>query len=471
MPTKISVKKSGTSDNRTCTQKYVSMTTKSRAVNSRALTFLPGGVESNFRHLDPFPFYAARAEGCKIYDIDGNEYMDFLLSQGAILFGHRRREIEEAVARQLKNGANTAIPTELCVEVAEKISSYVPSVKLLRFANSGTEATMHALRTARGFTRKDKIAKPEGGYHGIHDSVLWSIWAPNLRGSERRPRTTPFSRGVPKALAKTVVVFPFNDIEATYDILHKEKENLAAVITEPVLANVGCLVPRDNYLKELQKICNELGILLILDEVITGFRLARGGAQEVFKVKPDLTTFGKALGGGFQMAAFGGRKDVMMELVSSDDNWPPKEWPTATCHAGTYNAHPVSLAASAAVMKLIADDRTYSHLEKISGMFFPGLQQLLDDRHITAQVASCGSMGHIYFGASDVRSARAALRTGWDTLGMWGMECLVRGMLFGHPKGEKMFVSTAHTREDIEKALEVAGCGFSAVRARISGAE
>jgi glutamate-1-semialdehyde 2,1-aminomutase len=451
-------------DKRSSAQKYASMMRNSKAVHMRAAKVLPGGVESNFRHLDPFPFYAARAEGSRIYDVDGNEYTDFLLSQGAILFGHRKREIEEAVSKQLKNGANTAIPTELCVEVAEMISRYVPSVKLIRFANSGTEATMHALRTARGFTGKDKIAKPEGGYHGMHDNVLWSIWAPEMRGSEKRPKTTPFSRGVPKDVAKTVVVFPFNDIEATYDILHKERENLAAVITEPVLANVGCLVPRDNYLRELRKICNELGILLILDEVITGFRLARGGAQEIFKVKPDLTTFGKALGGGFQMAAFGGRKDVMMELLSSDESWPPKRWPMNTYHAGTYNAHPVSLAASAAVLKLIADDRVYSHLKEVSEMFFPGLQQLIDDRHMTAHVASCGSMGHIYFGASDVRTARAALSTGWDILGKWGMECLVRGMLFGHPKGEKMFVSTAHTREDIERSLEVADCGFRTIR-------
>jgi glutamate-1-semialdehyde 2,1-aminomutase len=323
---------------------------------------------------------------------------------------------------------------------------------------------MHALRTARGFTGKDKIAKPEGGYHGIHDYVLWSIWAPDMKGTERRPRITPFSRGVPEAVAKTVVVFPFNDIEATYDILHKERENLAAVITEPVLANVGCLVPRDNYLKELKKVCTELGILLILDEVITGFRLSRGGAQEIYKVKPDLTTFGKALGGGFQMAAFGGRKDVMTELLSEDESWPPKKWPLKTYHAGTYNAHPVSLAASNAALKLMADDRVYSRLKKTSDMFYPGLQDLIDDRGMNAMVASCGSMGHIYFGASEVNTAREALKTRWDKLGEWGMECLVRGMLFGHPKGEKMFVSTAHTREDIEQALEVADTGFQKIR-------
>ena len=189
---------------RACSQRYASMMKNSRAAYIRAADFLPGGVESNFRHLDPFPFYASRAEGSRIYDIDGNEYIDFLLSQGAILFGHRKRDIEAAVTRQLKKGANTAIPTELCADVAEMISRYVPSVRLLRFTNSGTEATMHALRTARGFTGRDKIAKPEGGYHGVHDYVLLSIWAPEMKGTEKRPKATPFSRGVPKAVEKVL---------------------------------------------------------------------------------------------------------------------------------------------------------------------------------------------------------------------------------------------------------------------------
>lgn len=445
-------------------KRYAAMMTKSKKVYDEAVNLLPGGVESNFRLLDPFPFYAASASGSKIFDIDGNEYIDFLLSQGAILLGHGRKEIIDAVRAQAGVCANIAVPTELVVDVARRISDYVPSVKMVRFANSGTEATMHALRTARGFTGKDKIAKPEGGYHGMHDYVMWSIWGPpRVMGSEKRPKTAPFSRGVPKAVAKTVVVFPFNDIEATYDILHKEKENLAAVITEPVMANVGCLSPRDSYLAQLQKICNELGILFVLDEVITGFRLSRGGAQERFKVKPDLTTFGKALGGGFPLAAFGGRKDVMMELLGSDDSWPPKRWPSKTYHGGTYNANPVSLAASSATLKLLADDRIYSHLERMARKLFSGLQEAIDDQGITAQVSSCGSMAHIYFGAKEVRTVRQAINTDWNKLGKWCMECLVRGMMFGHPKGEKMFVSNAHTPEDIERALEVAELGFRVV--------
>ena len=440
---------------------YAAMMPKSKKLYDQAANLLPGGVESNFRLLDPFPFYIARASGSKLYDIDGNELLDFLLSQGAILLGHGRKEIVDAVRAQAGICANTAIPTEHVVDVARRISEYVPSVKMVRFANSGTEATMHAIRTARGFTRKDKIAKPEGGYHGMHDYVMWSLWGPQkMMGSEKRPKTVPLSRGVPKAVAKTVVIFPFNDIEATYDILNKEKNDLAAVITEPVMANVGCLMPTNNYLVELQKICHELGILFILDEVITGFRLSRGGAQQLFKVKPDLTTFGKALGGGLPLAAFGGRKDVMLELLGSDDSWPPKEWPSKTYHGGTYNANPVSLAASAATLKILRDDRVYSHLDKIAKMLFTGLQDRIDDQRIEAHVSSCGSMAHIYFGAREVKTVRQAIYTDWEKLGRWCMQCLVRGVMFGHPKGEKMFVSNAHTPDDIEKALEVAEEGF-----------
>jgi len=453
-------KKEKARGHRDANAEYCSMMRKSRELYSRAAKVLPGGVDSNFRLLHPFPFYAASARGSKLYDVDGNEYIDYLLSQGAIILGHRRREILEAVRSQIRKGANYAIPSELCIDVASKIAEYVPSVKSVRFTNSGTEATMHAIRTARGFTGKDKIAKAEGGYHGAHDYALWGLWGPpEEMGTARRPKTARFSRGVPKAVADTVCVFPFNDVEATYDILHRERENLAAVITEPVLANVGVLLPKDKYLTELRKMTKELGILLILDEIVTGFRVSRGGAQELFRVRPDLTTFGKALGGGFQLAAFGGRKDVMDELVDKKAGWPE-----VTFHGGTYNAHPVSIAASAATLKVLGNDRIYSNLGRMSKKLFSGLQDQLDDLKMTARVSSCGSMAHIYFGARDVRTAREAVDTDWDKLTEWCMRCLVDGVMFGHPHGEKMFISDAHTGEDIERSLEVSMEGFRAVK-------
>jgi len=449
------------SSGRSAKEKYLRMMKKSGDLHARAREVMPGGVESNWRFLEPFPFYASYAKGSKLYDVDGHEYIDYLLSQGAIILGHRRKEIVEAVRRQADRGANFAIPSETVVKVARMISDFVPSAKKVRFANSGTEATMHAIRLARGFTGKDKIAKAEGGYHGVHDYVMVGLWGPIERmGPEARPRPEPFSRGIPKAVQKMITIFPFNDAEATYEVLRRDKDKLAAVITEPVMGNAGVLLPRKNYLRELRKMCNELNILLIFDEVITGFRLGKGGAQEHYGVRPDLTTWGKALGGGFQLAAFGGRKDIMDDLLVKD-----KEWPMYTFHGGTYNAHPVSIAASAATLGALRDGRVYSNLDRMSRMLFPAMQDMLDDLHITAKVSRCGSMAHIYFDIADVNTVRQAnYLSNWDKLGEWCMECLVRGVMFGHPKGEKMFLSDAHTREDIESSLEVAQVGFSRLK-------
>jgi len=438
---------------------YGRMMKRSRAVFADASKVLPGGVESNFRQLDPFPFYASRAEGSRLFDIDGNEYIDYYLSQGAVLFGHGRKEITEAVGEQIKHGSIFAIPTERAVEVAKTISRYVPSAQMVRFANSGTEATMHAIRIARGHTGRDKIAKPEGSYHGVHDYVLWSLWGPwEMMGPESAPRTVPFSRGVPKAVGKLVTVFPYNDIRATERILTKESEKLAAVIIEPIMGNAGCFVPSKDYLVALRKLCTELDIVLIMDEVVTGFRLGRGGAQELFGVRPDLSTFGKSLGGGFQMAAFGGKREIMEEILTERDGWP-----TRTIHAGTYNAHPVSIAASAAALKLMADDRLYANLGRLSEKLFRGLQEVCDDLGVTALVSHIGSMGHIYFDLAELTRVRDALGSNWSKLGRWSLECLTRGVMFGHPKGEKMFVSDAHTGADIDRSLEVAREGLKAI--------
>jgi glutamate-1-semialdehyde 2,1-aminomutase len=398
--------------------RYGRMMKSSRELFKDASKVLPGGVESNFRQLDPFPFYASRAKGSRLFDIDGNGYIDYYLSQGAVLFGHGRKEIAEAVGEQVRNGSIYALPTERAVEVAKTISRYVPSAEMVRFANSGTEATMHAIRVARGYTGRDKIAKPEGSYHGVHDYVLWSLWGP----------------------------------------WEMEGEKLAAVIIEPVMGNVGCFVPSKDYLVALRKLCTELGIVLIMDEVVTGFRLARGGAQELFGVRPDLSTFGKALGGGFQMAAFGGRREVMEEVLVEREGWP-----TRTIHAGTYNAHPVSIAASAAALKLMADDRLYSNLGRLSERLFRGLQEACDDMKVKALVSHIGSMGHVYFDLTELRKVRDALGSNWSKLGKWSFECLTRGVMFGHPKGEKMFVSDAHTREDVDMSLEVAREGLRAI--------
>jgi glutamate-1-semialdehyde 2,1-aminomutase len=431
---------------------YEKATKKSRRLYDIASKLLPRGVESNFRVVDPYPFYISRGKGSRVWDVDGNEYLDFLLGQGVILLGHNHPAIRKAVTEQLKNGMTFALPTERVVEAARLVNQLFPSMEMLRFANSGTEATMHAIRVARGFTGKDKIAKSEGGYHGVHDQLLWSIWGPDeLLGSKREPKPCIFSKGIPKVYSELVVPIIYNDLEGTEEILRKNAKDLAALIIEPVMGNAGCLLPKDNYLQETAKICKENDILFILDEVVTGFRLAPGGAQEIYGLRPDMTCLGKALGGGMPVAAFGGRREIMETIVPKYDKWP---W--CTFHGGTYNAHPVGLAAAIAALKIYKQGRFYAKLNRLSNDFFRGLTEITADLGYKAQVSHIGSMGFIYFKDTEVKDVRDTHTANWELVFKFAMEGVKRGVLFGHPKGEKLFLSASHTKEDIELALEIA---------------
>ncbi|MEM3038184.1 MAG: aspartate aminotransferase family protein [Thermoplasmata archaeon] len=433
-------------------REYEDATKKSKKLYEEASRLLPRGVESNFRVVDPYPFYISRGEGSRVWDIDGNEYLDFLLSQGVILLGHNHPAIRRAVAEQIEKGMTFALPTERVVEAARLVNELFPSMQMLRFANSGTEATMHAIRVARGFTGKDKIAKSEGGYHGVHDQVLWSIWGPDeLLGSKKNPKPCSFSKGIPKAYADLLVPIIYNDLEGTEEILRKNAKDLAALIMEPVMGNAGCLLPRDNYLQETAKICKENDILFILDEVVTGFRLAPGGAQQIYGLKPDMTCLGKALGGGMPVAAFGGRRDIMESVVPNYGKWP---W--STFHGGTYNAHPAGMAASIAALKIYKQGRFYSRLNRLSDELFNGLAEITADLGFKSQVSHIGSMGFIYFKDTKVVDVRDTHTANWDLVFKWAMEGVKRGVLFGHPKGEKLFLSAAHTKEDVDIALQIA---------------
>ena len=440
-------------------REYESMTKKSKKIYEVAEKYLPKGVESNFRIVDPYPFYITRGQGSRIWDVDGNEFIDFLMSQGVLLLGHNRREIREAVAKQIQNGMTFALPTELVVKAAKLICGMMPNIKMVRFANSGTEATMHAIRVARGFTGKDKIAKSEGGYHGVQDHTLWSFWAPDqYMGDPKVPNTFSFSNGIPKAFQNLLVTIPFNDLEATEQILRKNAKDLAAVIIEPVLGNAGCLLPRDNYLKEVEKICHENEMLMILDEVVTGFRLGPGGAQKIYGLKPDITCLGKALGGGMSVAAFGGRRDIMETLIPDQS-----KWPMSTFHGGTYNGHPAGMAASIAALKIYKEGRFYAKLDRLSNEFYGGLGEITADAGFKSKVHHISSMGFIYFCDKDVIVVRDIMKANWDLVFNLAMEGVKRGVLLGHPKGEKMFLSAAHTKEDIDLSLEIAKDCFASL--------
>lgn len=444
-------------------REYEERTRNSKKIYDVAKNLLPRGVESNFRIVDPYPFYITHGNGSRIWDADNNEYIDFLMSQGVTLLGHNRREIREAVSEQIKNGMTFALPTELVVKAAKLVNGMMPNIEMVRFANSGTEATMHAIRLARGFTGKERIAKSEGGYHGVQDHTLWSFWAPfEYMGDEKAPKTFIFSKGIPKAFQDLLVTIPFNDLEATEEILRKNAKELAALILEPVMGNAGCLLPRDGYLKEVEKICRENGILFILDEVVTGFRLGPGGAQKLFGVRPDITCLGKALGGGMPVAAFGGRREIM-ETMNPDAG----KWPMSTFHGGTYNAHPAGMAACIAALKIYKEGKFYPKLTELSNEFFKGLGEITSDLGYKCKVNHIASMGFIYFRDGEIKVVRDTLKADWEIVFKWAMEGVKRGVLFGHPKGEKLFLSAAHTKEDIDTSLEIAKECFEVLAKKI----
>ena len=439
-------------------------TPQSEQFHDRAASITPLGVESNVRAFDPYPFYIDEARGSYVYDIDGNEYLDFLLALGPIILGHGHPEVREAVKSQVDRCDLTATPQPIAIECMEKVASLTPSIEMVRLANSGTEATMHALRVARAYTGRDKIAKPEGGYAGAHDYALQSVYAcEEALGPAERPNTVSYGTGIPDAVGETVVAFPFNDKDATEEILRNHADDLAAIIIEPVMFSCGCLLPRDGYHEFLRELTEELGIVLIWDEVMTGFRLALGSAQERFGIRPDMTTFAKAAGGGYQLAGFGGKAEIMREIEP-----PAKEedekWHASAFHGGTYNGHPVSAAAGLATLEFLEENEVYEHIDELGEKLFTGLQEVADDVGLPANVRHIGSMGQVYMTDADIHYYRDTWKSNEKQFADWWFEAAGRGVLFGNPmQGERFFTTYTHTEEEIDRALEVAEEAFKAV--------
>ncbi len=300
---------------------------KSKTLFERAKKVLPGGVNSPVRAFEPYPFFVDHAQCSKLYSADDAEYVDYCMAYGALLLGHAQPDIMEAVKNQLPKGSLYGAPTEREVEFAELISKASPCMEMLRLVNSGTEATMHAIRAARGYTGRKKIVKFEGCFHGSHDSVLVKA------GSGATTFAAPNSLGIPEETTQNTIVVPYNSVEALEAVMKRQGNEVAAVIVEPVLANVGLILPTDDYLSYLRKVTSQYGAVLIFDEIITGFRLALGGAQEYYDVKPDMATLGKVLGGGFPLAAFGGKREIMENISPVGKVY----------QAGTFSGNPVSV--------------------------------------------------------------------------------------------------------------------------------
>jgi glutamate-1-semialdehyde 2,1-aminomutase len=413
---------------------------RSQELFKRAKKVLPGGVNSPVRAFKPYPFFVDKAKGSRIHSVDGDSYIDYCMAYGPLIFGHTFNGVLNAVKEQLGKGTLYGVPTENEVKFAELISKLVPCMEMLRLVNSGTEATMHAIRLARGFTGKKKIIKFEGCYHGAHDYVLVKA------GSGATSFGAPDSLGIPEETTRNTIILPYNNYTALEEVIKRENQDIAAVIIEPVIGNTGLILPKKDYLDKLRKLTKDHGIILIFDEVITGFRLALGGAQEYYKVEPDLTTLGKILGGGFPIGAFGGRKEIMQHLSPSGKVY----------QAGTFSGNPISVIAGYITLQTLSKNRgkIYSKLERDCEKLTKALADLASSHHVEAQVNNLASMFQIFFASNPVFDYVSAKKSDTKSFSIYFHQLLKNGVFIPPSQFETCFLSTAHSEADLESTIE-----------------
>jgi len=423
--------------------KFSQRTQKSKAALENGKKYIPLGVSSNFRYYPPHPIFVKHASGGRYWDLDGNEYIDHNLCFGVLMAGHAHPEILRAVAQQVEKGTMYGMPYELEQKLAEELCRRFP-IDRVRFSNSGTESTMHAIRVARGFTGREKIIKMEGCYHGVHDSVLISYKPPvEQAGDPKNPIMVKASQGVPDGTAMNTVPCTFNDLEAMANAFRKNPGQIAAVITEPIPMNIGVCMPEPGYLQAVHKMCQDNGALLILDEVKTGVKLARGGACEYFNIKPDLICLAKAIGGGFPMAAFGGRKDVLEVLDKG-----------IVFHAGTYNSNTVGVAAGYAMLTKVLTDDVYPRLQKLNKILIDGYNDILKIEGLKGYAAGAGVNGTVQFAPREVKNYRDWLEVDEEMWKVWWYGMLNRGVMTqAYAWDEQWTICVAHTEADMEKHL------------------
>jgi glutamate-1-semialdehyde 2,1-aminomutase len=370
----------------------------------RACNYLAGGVSSSTRvnRALGHALLVGRADGCRVWDLDGKEYLDLCCSHGATLLGHGDVRVRRAVERVLERGAACSYENELHADLAQLLCETVPCFERVRFTGSGTEATLHCLRLARAFTGQSKLLKLEGNFHGYHDQVMFAIGTPADRlGPEAAPTPFPGSAGIPPGLEDNLVLVPYNRPDLLERAFARHGRELAALICEPVYYNAGCVLPTPEFAAALRRLTREHGALLIFDEVLSAFRMGPGGAQEYLGVTPDLCTVGKAVGGGWPLSAFGGRRDIMDHLMPAGD-----------CqHSGTYNGHPAAVAAGLAAVTAYRQPGFYDHIRRVAGLLYAGLQEVFDRHGVRARVQGLGARFGVYFGVGgEVRDYRDAVR-------------------------------------------------------------
>ncbi|HEX4667847.1 MAG TPA: glutamate-1-semialdehyde 2,1-aminomutase [Chthoniobacterales bacterium] len=418
------------------------MSTFSSDLFARARAHIPGGVNSPvraFRGLGREPFFVERASGARIWDVDGEEYIDYVGTWGPAILGHAPAVVIDAVCAAAARGVSFGIPNPLEVEMAELICRWVPSIEKVRMVNSGTEATMSCVRLARGFTRRDKIIKFEGCYHGHVDSLLVHA------GSGALTHGQPDSAGVPEEFAGLTIALPFNDLEAVRHAFRENRGEIAAIILEPIPANAGLYFPKPGFLEGLRAICDEEGALLMFDEVMTGFRVARGGAQEIYGIRPDLTALGKVIGGGLPVGAFGGRKEIMDELSPLGPVY----------QAGTLSGNPLAMAAGLAQLRELERIDGWKQLEELGAQLEAATKKSLGRRKAAATFQRIGSMFCLFFTAGLVSDLADARRSDIAKFGSFFNHCLEAGIYFAPSQFESGFISTAHQPAQIDATARI----------------
>jgi glutamate-1-semialdehyde 2,1-aminomutase len=417
-------------------------TERSDRLFEKATTLIPGGVNSPvraFRSVGRNPLFIVSANGSKLRDADGNEFIDYVGSWGPMILGHAHPRVIEALRRAALSGTSFGAPTELEVSIAERITQIMPSVEMVRMVNSGTEATMSAIRLARAFTGRELIVKFEGCYHGHGDSFLVKA------GSGAMTLGVPDSPGVPSGVAAGTLNAAFNDIESVRALVDENKGRIAALIVEPIVGNMGCVPPGQGFLQLLRDLCTKEGIVLIFDEVMTGFRVARGGAQELYDIQPDLTTLGKIIGGGLPVGAYGGKREIMKMVAPSGPMY----------QAGTLSGNPLAMSAGFETLSILMQDADfYDRLERKSARLAAGIGKNIEDLGLPLTQNRVGSMSTLFFSPDPVRDYRSALLADTKRFAVYFRAMLERGIYLAPSQFEAGFVSIAHTDEDIDRTIQ-----------------
>jgi len=420
---------------------------KSKKIFAKAQKVIPGGVNSPvraFKAVGLEPFFVSQARGAKIYDADGQVYIDYVCSWGPMILGHAHPQVRQAMTKALAKGWSYGAATELEVRLAQLISKAIPSMEMIRLVSSGTEATMSAIRLARGFTGRDKIIKFAGCYHGHGDSFLVRA------GSGTITFGIPDSAGIPKAIAETTLVAPYNDLEAVRELFVQNPAQIAAVIVEPIAGNMGVVLPREGFLKGLEEICREHGALLIFDEVISGFRASFGGVQQLFGVTPDLTCLGKIIGGGMPVGAYGGRREIMEKIAPLGPVY----------QAGTLSGNPVAMTCGLATLKILQDKKIYKKINKLTDELCQGLTEIAQQKGVPCRINKFSSMFTLFFTEEEVFDYASAKKADTKRYAQFFQKMLKGGIWFPPSQFEACFVSLAHTEKDIAQTLKAAATAF-----------